>query len=75
MERMNKETAAMEAMTPALQTHDLSVGTSVGYFEMDEVPVRQIDVVEELRKNLAQLEDLHGRMKFVMREVRYLMKM
>lgn len=75
MERMNKETTAVDAMTPALQTHDLSVGASVGYFEMDEVPVRQIDVVEELRKNLAQLEDLQGRMKFIMREVRYLMKM
>lgn len=75
MERMNKDITAKEAGMPALQSHDLSLGTAVGYYEMDDVPVREIDVVEELRKNLAQLEDLQGRMKFIMREVRYLMKM
>lgn len=32
------------------------------------------DVIEQLRANLAQLEDLQGRMKFMMSEVAYLLK-
>lgn len=36
--------------------------------------VVELDVIEQLRANLAQLEDLHGRVHFMMSEVSYLLK-
>lgn len=33
-----------------------------------------VDVIVQLKRNLAQLEDLHGRMSFLMGEIGYLLK-
>lgn len=44
------------------------------YHEMADVPVVESDVLAQLHKNLEMLTDLQGRLSFVMREVRYLMK-
>lgn len=43
---------------------------------MDEVvaPAASTDVLVQLRSNLAQLEELHARLRFVMSEVSYLLK-
>lgn len=48
--------------------------THKSYHEMADVPVVEVDVLSQLHANLAALEDLQGRLSFVMREVRYLMK-
>ena len=40
----------------------------------DDKHVVRLDVLEQLKNNIAQLEDLHGRMRFMMNEVRGLMK-
>ncbi|GIL18713.1 MAG: hypothetical protein BroJett040_24640 [Oligoflexia bacterium] len=48
--------------------------TQLSYHEMDVVPVRQTDVLEQLEKNIETLSDIRYRMQFMMREVRYLMK-
>ncbi len=34
----------------------------------------RVDVLEQLKSNIAQLEDLHGRLRFMMGEVRSLLK-
>jgi hypothetical protein len=44
------------------------------YHELDEVPVRKIDPLEQLERNLEALQLTQSRLQFVMREVRYLMK-
>jgi hypothetical protein len=44
------------------------------YHEIADLHVVETDVVEQLRSNLAQLEDLHGRLKFMMSEISYLLK-
>ncbi len=44
------------------------------YHEIADRHVVETDVVEQLRANIAQLEDLHGRLRFLMSEVSYLMK-
>ena len=44
------------------------------YHEISEQHVVEADVVEQLRANLAQLEDLHGRLRYAMTEISYLMK-
>ncbi len=44
------------------------------YHEIADRHVVETDVIEQLRANIAQLEDLHGRMKFMMAEVGYLLK-
>ncbi|MEZ0393177.1 MAG: hypothetical protein ACAH59_13230 [Pseudobdellovibrionaceae bacterium] len=48
--------------------------SQVSYHEMDEVPVQETDVLEQLQANMRQLADLQARMKFMMKEIRYLMK-
>lgn len=48
--------------------------THKSYHEMADVPVVEVDCLAQLHANLALLEDLQGRVSFVMREVRYLMK-
>ena len=48
--------------------------THKSYHEMADVPVVEVDALSQLHANLAALEDLQGRLSFVMREVRYLMK-
>lgn len=59
--------------TQVLSTVVASQGFS--YHEMSDVPVREVDLFEQLDQNLAQLEDLQKRMSFMMREIRYLMKL
>lgn len=55
--------------------HSSSSGhAGYAYNEMADVPVQWIDPVAEVQKNLAHLEDLQARMRFMMREIRYLMK-
>lgn len=44
------------------------------YQEISQHHVRELDVLERLKTNVAQLEDLHGRLKFMMSEVSYLLK-
>lgn len=44
------------------------------YHEMTEKHVVEFDVLVQLKSNLAQLEDLHGRLKFMMGEISYLLK-
>jgi hypothetical protein len=44
------------------------------YSEIGQRHIAEVDVLEQLRANMAQLEDLHGRMKFMMAEVSYLLK-
>lgn len=47
--------------------------TTVASYAYREVPGAEnerLDVIEQLQANLAQLEDLHGRLRYVMGEVR-----
>lgn len=44
------------------------------YDEMADVTVRALDPVAELQKNLSHLLELQARMKFMTKEVRYLLK-
>lgn len=49
-----------------------TVGTNTAYVyrEVPGLEPECLDVLEQLRANLNQLEDLHGRLRFVMAEVR-----
>lgn len=44
------------------------------YHEMTEKHVVEVDVIEQLKANLSQLEDLHQRLRFMMGEISYLLK-
>ena len=44
------------------------------YREMADVPVQIVDPVEELTRSVAQLEDMQARLRFMMREIRGMMK-
>ena len=44
------------------------------YHEIADRHVVETDVIEQLRANLSQLEDIQGRMHFMMKELSYLLK-
>lgn len=44
------------------------------YHELADTPVVEVDALAQLHSNLEILQDLQTRLTFVMREVRYLMK-
>jgi hypothetical protein len=52
----------------------LVYSTQLAYHEMADVPVQETDVLEQLQSNMRQLADLQSRMKFMLKEIRYLMK-
>lgn len=53
---------------------NLVFSSQVSYHELADIPVQETDVLEQLQANMKQLADLQGRMKFMMKEIRYLMK-
>ena len=71
-------TPVMKAVSE--NTQNLMTETSVSYAseltynEMADIPVGRTNPLEQLRDNVAALEDLSARMQFMTREIRYLMK-
>ena len=58
-------------------TVDLSVESTVtelGYYELEQVSVRAIDQLAQLKLNVDRLEELSSRFAFLNREIRYIMK-
>ncbi|WII71388.1 hypothetical protein QJS83_13040 [Bdellovibrio sp. 22V] len=58
----------------SLSSSESSPITHKSYHEMSDVPVVEADALAQLHRNLEMLTDLQSRLSFVMREVRYLMK-
>ncbi|WP_295900291.1 hypothetical protein [uncultured Bdellovibrio sp.] len=48
--------------------------THKSYHELADTPVVEVDALAQLQSNIEMLSDLQSRLSFVMREVRYLMK-
>lgn len=46
------------------------VAAPVTYRETSSIEIEKLDVLEQLRSNLDLLEDLHGRLKFVLGEIK-----
>ena len=69
--------AEVIVMNPALElnTEFATWAPTAAYHEMAEVPVRKVDLIESVEQNLAHVEDLQARLSFMMREVKYLMKL
>jgi hypothetical protein len=71
---MNPNVVVTESVAAALKDDQGSSSFRQTYHEIADRHVVETDVVEQLRANIAQLEDLHARMRFMMAEVSYLMK-
>lgn len=69
----NQAATAAEVSSGA-ENEMLSSGYQQSYHEMSEQHVMNSDVLVQLKANLAQLEDLHMRLKFMMGELAYLLK-
>jgi hypothetical protein len=41
-----------------------------GYRELPSTEAEQLDLIEQMRANLSNLEDLHGRLRFAINEIR-----
>jgi len=72
---MNQTIVVTESVAAALKDDQGSSSSfRQTYHEIADRHVVETDVVEQLRTNIAQLEDLHARLRFMMAEVSYLMK-
>lgn len=61
-------------LRPAKDSVETVWTVNQSYHELSEVPVREIDLIETLEANLAHIEDLQARLRFMVREVKYLLK-
>ena len=73
MRIITNENQKVTAISPAT-SETFSYTPQMTYYEMADVPVRETDILEQLQANLQTLGDLQSRMNFMMREIRYLMK-
>ena len=64
----------LEQTAITLESPDVRASFRQTYHEIADRHVVETDVIEQLRANLAQLEELQGRMHFMMTEVSYLLK-
>lgn len=66
--------AQVETVVTESVVESFSLVTHKSYHEMADMPVVEVDALAQLHANLEMLQDLQSRLTFVMREVRYLMK-
>lgn len=78
---MNEQTKVLQQMTSdalssSVNSQQISVkmDSELSYHELAENPVTRRTQLEQLRANMNQLEDLHARLAFLTREIRYVMK-
>lgn len=68
----------LQDLSETIQAEKLEKATiapQMAYHELADVPVRETDLIEQLEQNIANVEMLRSRFQFVMREIRYLVKM
>ncbi len=66
---------SLNGTVEALSSSSEALTKLTTYHELAENPIVEVDVIEQLQQNLQKLTDLHGRLNFMMREVRGLMKL
>lgn len=78
MKSTQGNTPATVVVNTSLQSWDsssfVSAENQLVYREMDVVPVQVVDPLADLVRNTEQLQDLQARLRFMMREVRSMMK-
>jgi len=74
IQELQLQEVTQEKATSAVLHEDESTWVPQAYHELAEVPVKEIDLFESIEANLAQIEDLQARMRFMVREVKYLLK-
>lgn len=77
---MNNKTwlKSVESEVESEQTHHIQVAIQSQesiYHELSDSAVVKKDITELVHENLLLLEDLHARQRFLMREMRYLLKL
>lgn len=72
--QMTQKSSSQSSYSDKVSDLAYVTSTQLSYHEMDVIPVREVDALEQLEKNIEALSDIRSRMQFMMREVRYLMK-
>lgn len=69
-----KTTLSELVLPSATELTSMSATMHKAYHEMSEVPVVEMDALSALESNVQALTDLHSRLSFLNRELRYLLK-
>lgn len=75
---MRTETRMTGINTESKNTNDMLASSAINqvvYKEMSDTPLTEVSIFEQLDQNLSEVENLTRRLQFMMREVRYLMKL
>lgn len=76
MKQESNVSAALNNLTTLpLASGDASWTLSKAYHELADIPVREVDLLESVEENVQRLEELQARLRFMVREVKYLMKL
>lgn len=70
----NEEVNTAKAAPVVTEMNSQSRWINKEYHELADVPVRESDLLDQVRRNLTQLQDLQSRFGFVLREIQYLTK-
>jgi hypothetical protein len=74
MEKAEKAKAAQEEIHWDVVSSSNEMITEKSYHEMSEQSVQEMDHLTRLQNNIQMLGDLQGRLSYLMREVKYLVK-
>lgn len=66
--------ASSSWQSPVVEVDQAAWESQFVYRELADVPVQVQDPLEDLGRSVAQLQDLQARMRFMMREIRSMMK-
>lgn len=70
----NEEVNAAKAALVATELNSQVRWVNKEYHELADVPVKESDLLDQVRRNLNQLHDLQSRFGFILREIQYLTK-
>lgn len=70
----NEESKTTKSAVAVSEIHSQMKWVNQEYHELADVPVKESDLFDQVRRNLVQLQDLQSRFGFVLREIQYLTK-
>ncbi len=75
MQQNQTTTQSQSEMTlKGFLAQDFTSTQNIAYHEMDAVPVREVNELQQLSSNVEMLSNLRSKLQFMNREIRYLMK-
>lgn len=76
LEKVDSQVGSHSFAVESLSTtsHRADLQAELRYHELSQTSVRAVSPLDQLEKNIMELQDLRSRLNFMLREVRYFLK-